>query len=246
MKSLLTIGEHFFNCCNIPIKIIDDKLNEVCKYGYNQVSNDIYPKTLIETFIYTNSENLSSQTINKRIITFDKSYNYIIKESWSFYFIVGPISNKCNNKNLEVTFKPIYCYEYIEKLLENIIDNSLLFSLNCNSYNIYVKKAIEYVHNNYNQHISIDEVSDFLCINKSYFCNLFKKSTGVTFSYFLNYFRIEKSKKLLENSNLSLLDVALEVGFTNQNYFTMVFKKIKGKTPSQYKKILLNKSHVNV
>ena len=101
MKSLLTIGEHFFNCCNIPIKIIDDKLNEVCKYGYNQVSNDIYPKTLIETFIYTNSENLSSQTINKRIITFDKSYNYIIKESWSFYFIVGPISNKCNNKNLE-------------------------------------------------------------------------------------------------------------------------------------------------
>ena len=52
--------------------------------------------------------------------------------------------------------------------------------------------------------------------------------------------------ELLENNNLSLLDVALEVGFTNQNYFTMVFKKIKGKTPSQYKKILLNKSHVHV
>ena len=67
-----------------------------------------------------------------------------------------------------------------------------------------------------------------------------KKSTTQTFSNFLNYFRVEKSKKLLEDPTLSLLDVALEVGFTNQNYYTIVFKKITNQTPSAYRKEIVS------
>ena len=102
-----------------------------------------------------------------------------------------------------------------------------------------MRKAIYYIHQNYNKDISIDDLCDKLNINKSYFCNLFKKSTNQTFSNFLNYFRVEKSKKLLSDPSLSLLDVALEVGFTNQNYYTIVFKKITNQTPSAYRKELI-------
>jgi len=96
-----------------------------------------------------------------------------------------------------------------------------------------------YIHNYYKEDISIDDLCDKLNINKSYFCNLFKKSTHQTFSNFLNHFRIEKSKKLLTDSSLSLLDVALEVGFTNQNYYTIVFKKLTNQTPSAFRKSLI-------
>ena len=72
-------------------------------------------------------------------------------------------------------------------------------------------------------------------INKSYFCKIFKSETGYTFTNYLNIFRVEKSKNLLKNPNMSLLDVAVSVGFNSQNYYSSVFKKITNKTPLEYK-----------
>ena len=88
---------------------------------------------------------------------------------------------------------------------------------------------------NYSSDLSADVICKELNINKSYFCKLFKEDTGYTYSNYLNIFRIEKSKKLLLNSNMSLLDIAIAVGFNSQNYFTMVFKKITNITPTQYR-----------
>ena len=55
------------------------------------------------------------------------------------------------------------------------------------------------------------------------------------FTNYLNIFRVEKSKNLLKNPNMSLLDVAVSVGFNSQNYYSSVFKKITNKTPLEYK-----------
>ncbi|NLY76709.1 MAG: helix-turn-helix transcriptional regulator [Tissierellia bacterium] len=78
-------------------------------------------------------------------------------------------------------------------------------------------------------------MADYLGLNKCYFCQLFKRETGKTYSQFLNELRIEKSKELLENTNLSILDIALTVGYNNQNYYSMAFKKLTGTTPKNYK-----------
>ena len=99
----------------------------------------------------------------------------------------------------------------------------------------YVKKAVEYCIKNFDSHISIDLICDELNINKSYFCKIFKSETGYTFTNYLNIFRVEKSKNLLKNPNMSLLDVAVSVGFNSQNYYSSVFKKITNKTPLEYK-----------
>ena len=84
-----------------------------------------------------------------------------------------------------------------------------------------------------------DVVATYLCkhlnLNKSYFCKIFKSETGYTFTNYLNIFRVEKSKNLLKNPNMSLLDVAVSVGFNSQNYYSSVFKKITNKTPLEYK-----------
>lgn len=152
------------------------------------------------------------------------------------FFILGPILNKpIDNTLSNIPYRSLECSNYMSKLILNIVDDKFDKTMNKKSFNPYIRKAIEYVHENYSQDITIDSLCNYLDINKSYFCSLFKKYTGNTFSYFLNHFRVEKSKKLLRNSNLSLLDIAIEVGFNNQNYYSMVFKKYTNMNPSKYR-----------
>ena len=72
-------------------------------------------------------------------------------------------------------------------------------------------------------------------LSPAYFSRIFKKETGATFNSFLNEVRIEKSKALLRNNDLKMVDIALMVGFESQSYFTKVFKKITGISPLQYR-----------
>lgn len=234
MLNINYISETFFNCCNIPIKALSKDYEEIYKYGYSDFLDELYPQEEIHDFIQNKMD------ANKDIYTFsiDNDIHYIITDACNVFFILGPISTNINNKS--ICYKPITCFEYIECVLCKIIENNLVYDVNSRSYNIYVRKAIHYIHNYYNEDISIDDLCEKLNINKSYFCNLFKKSTSQTFSNFLNYFRVEKSKKLLEDPTLSLLDIALEVGFTNQNYYTIVFKKITNQTPSAYRKEIIS------
>lgn len=234
MLNINYISEIFYNCCNIPIKAISKEYNEIYKFGYNDYLDQLYPKDKINDFI------LNEMNSNKDIYTvsIDNEIQYIITDACNVLFILGPISTNPSNKL--VCYKPATCFEYIECMLCKIIENNLIYDVNSRSYNIYVRKAIHYIHKYYHEDISIDDLCEKLNINKSYFCNLFKKSTSQTFSNFLNYFRVEKSKKLLEDPKLSLLEVALDVGFTNQNYYTIVFKKITKQTPSAYRKAMVS------
>ena len=68
---------------------------------------------------------------------------------------------------------------------------------------------------------------------------MFKKETGQTFINYLNNYKIEKSKNLLENTNMTLLDISLEVGFNNQSYYSTIFKKYTNMTPQEYRETAL-------
>lgn len=72
-------------------------------------------------------------------------------------------------------------------------------------------------------------------LSPAYFSRVFKKEMGTTFNSFLNEVRIEKSKSLLRNNDLKMVDIALRVGFESQSYFTKVFKKLTGVSPLQYR-----------
>ena len=72
-------------------------------------------------------------------------------------------------------------------------------------------------------------------LNPSYFSSIFKKEVGVSFSNYLNKIRIEQSKLLLKNTDSSIVEIALEVGFEDQSYFSKVFKNLTKMTPKQYR-----------
>lgn len=96
--------------------------------------------------------------------------------------------------------------------------------------------ALEYMNEQYaRQDLSLEAVSGVLGLNPAYFCRLFSRGTGHSFTEYLNFLRVSKSEELLRNSTLSILDIALEVGFSSVSYYNRVFKKVKNCTPTVYR-----------
>lgn len=73
-------------------------------------------------------------------------------------------------------------------------------------------------------------------MSKAYLSKLFNQEVGVNFTTYLNDKRIQKSLEYLEDKDMNLADIALQVGFEDQSYFTKVFKKLLGETPKEYRK----------
>lgn len=110
-----------------------------------------------------------------------------------------------------------------------------------NKVGLYGQRVYLYVEQNFDRQLKLEDVASYFHLNKCYFCSVLKKELGKTFSQIVNEVRVEKSKELLREGNLSTLSIALSVGFNNQNYFNMTFKKLTGMTPLQYRKI----AHLN-
>ena len=83
--------------------------------------------------------------------------------------------------------------------------------------------------------LTLEEVAAHVHLHPSYFSTLFKSSTGSSFKEYLNMVRIEESKRLLSNTDYSIIDIAVAVGFEDQSYFSKVFKKYTGLTPKQFR-----------
>jgi AraC family transcriptional regulator len=95
----------------------------------------------------------------------------------------------------------------------------------------------DYIRNNLDGELGLDELANILQINKFYLMRLFKRSSGYTLHQYVTKCRIEKSKELLarRNNNLSILEICYSVGFESQSHFTKVFNRYVGVTPSVYR-----------
>ena len=101
-----------------------------------------------------------------------------------------------------------------------------------------ISDIYEIIENNYgNPELSIKFISDKLYISHSHLCVLFKKETGKTLNQYITEFRMEKARELLEDSTVKLYYVAARVGYSDQNYFTKIFKKHTNMTPSEYREM---------
>ena len=97
------------------------------------------------------------------------------------------------------------------------------------------KKAIEYINNNYHQDISLDDMANYLGLNKYYFAHEFHEITGYTFVAYLNRIRCKIAKRHLATNQMSIADIARACGFNNKSYFAKTFQKYVGMLPNQYR-----------
>lgn len=107
--------------------------------------------------------------------------------------------------------------------------------LNSSSGHRQAALAMDYIQARYMQpDLSLNQICSYLNISTSYFSTVFKEMTGETFIEVLGRLRIEKAMELLENTTLKNYEIAEKVGFADPHYFGICFKKMTGKTPTEY------------
>lgn len=106
---------------------------------------------------------------------------------------------------------------------------------NSNADNHMLSKMQNYIYDHYSSDIMLNDMADELGISPKYCSNLFKKLSDDTFKNFLNHYRIEQAKKVLEeNPQIKITDLSAMTGFNSSNTFIRVFSKYTGVTPGAY------------
>ena len=100
---------------------------------------------------------------------------------------------------------------------------------------IHVQEAIAYIKNYYSQKITVEDIANYLALNRSYLYTIFMNSLGISPKDFLTEFRISRGKEQLALTNLSVEEIAVSCGYRNSLAFGKVFKQKVGITPTQYR-----------
>ncbi|MEG0286830.1 MAG: DNA-binding response regulator [Vagococcus sp.] len=98
-----------------------------------------------------------------------------------------------------------------------------------------INQIIQYIHLNFKDEISLDTLANFSHMHRNYVSRLFKEATGMSFTEYLTFYRIEQGKKCLVSTDDSISLVSEDVGYADPAYFSRIFKKETGYTPNQYR-----------
>lgn len=119
--------------------------------------------------------------------------------------------------------------EHFESACQNIVNKKSVHE------NQVVANATSYINENYAKDISLDELSRELNLSPYYLSKLFKEEVGVTFMEYLTNLKIERAKELLSESMLTMKEICVEIGYADPNYFSRIFKKTVGMTPTEFR-----------
>ena len=129
----------------------------------------------------------------------------------------------------DLTELKLWCRKRVESVAAQI-----------NSYQDYkigdlTRKAKEYIKANYSKPITLEDISREINVSPQYFSKLFKEETGENFIDYLTGIRIKIAKDLLEKSEMSIKEICYNIGYSDPNYFSRIFKKVVGVAPTEYK-----------
>ncbi|MFS0661125.1 AraC family transcriptional regulator [Niallia alba] len=104
-----------------------------------------------------------------------------------------------------------------------------------NNVNYLVLYIIDWLKHNYMHPFSVEEVANYFGYNTAYFSHFFAKNTNKTLTSYVNELRINHAKKRLRTGTKSIKEIAHECGYQDEKYFSRIFKKIEGVSPSFYR-----------
>lgn len=104
-----------------------------------------------------------------------------------------------------------------------------------------VNAILSYVDDHYAEKIRLEDLVDVVHINKFYICKIFQQCTGKTLLNYINIVRVQKAVEKLITSNDPVTDIAFSVGFQDINYFSRIFKRVMGVSPTEIRKRYLKK-----
>ncbi|OPJ55851.1 response regulator transcription factor [Alkalithermobacter paradoxus] len=151
-------------------------------------------------------------------------------------YLLKPISKSKLIESVEKAMEVEDNQNKVEKI-EKIVDKQLL---NIESENYQnqspIKEALGFIDKSIKTQLSLKEVAKHVHLNHSYLSVLFKEHTGLTFSEYITRKRLQEAKKLLVSTNLSIDEIAQNVGYHTSKYFIKLFREFEGITPHQFRK----------
>ncbi len=106
----------------------------------------------------------------------------------------------------------------------------------------FLRQSVEeYIKEHYTRDISVHDLAMEMNYSETYFCKLFKQCFKVNFTAYLAEYRMNEAKKVLANPRINIKDVGRSCGYADSNYFTRVFKRITGYTPTEYRNFICAK-----
>ncbi|MCM1989451.1 helix-turn-helix domain-containing protein [Oceanirhabdus seepicola] len=105
-----------------------------------------------------------------------------------------------------------------------------------NKYTMSIKLILDYIHDHITEDLNLKDISDKFKYSYSHLSHIFKKEIGENFSSYVNRIKVKKSIELLKCSKYSILDIAVMFNYSHQYYYTKMFKKYMGMTPSEFRK----------
>ena len=102
----------------------------------------------------------------------------------------------------------------------------------------FQRSILEFVQKHYQEDISLQDIAHVSNYSDAYFCKLFKQCFDKNFTTYLTELRVEKAKQLLKDMAVNVKEISELVGYRDSNYFTKVFKRMAGVTPSEYRMML--------
>ena len=163
-----------------------------------------------------------------------KAINYGVSQ-----YILKPVNHKELEEAILKSIKQIEMkktYEIINKNNKNIIEKEILPSTSNLSF--YTKSIIEIIEESYRTKLQMQDCVERLKVSATLLNNKFKNEVGLTFNDYLNRYRIQVSIKLLKENKMPIYKIAEETGFRDYKYFSKVFNKYVGCSPSEYMNIV--------
>lgn len=213
-----------------------DFINENITYNKNRpyIDSSLFDFAYLEPFLVS-TENIKpglllNGTIQNRVETlFDEMLHEFNNEEEYF-----EINIKADLLKLLAIISREYEREYMNQ------DNGKTFEL-FEKYKDAINKTIKFIDENYSEDLSLEDASKMAMLSQAYFSFIFKQITGKTFVEYKNALRIAKAIDLMKNKSMSITDICYTVGFNDTAYFSKIFKKDTGISPSQYRKAFYTK-----
>ncbi|MDC7227239.1 MAG: response regulator [Spirochaetales bacterium] len=132
----------------------------------------------------------------------------------------------------------LYDFESLKSRLHVVLKTAIEFrsSRNFSKYQMQVGQAKEYINQNYsNPSLSLADAASVANFSECRFSTIFKQESGYKFTEYLTKVRLSKASELLKTTNKQTSEIALEVGYNDSHYFSYIFKKVNGITPTQFR-----------
>lgn len=136
-------------------------------------------------------------------------------------------------------YSDAYLACYLQEILLFLMRHSVMNDQEpelLNSKDADILLATRYIYQNFQQPLTLEDVSSVASLSPTYFSKKFKQVTGMGFKEYLNFVRLKHAQTALLTTNNTITNIALEYGFNDSNYFKDLFKKVYGKSPREFRK----------